>query len=396
MARCAPWPDKPATPASILKTPCIGHPVQGGRPGVDNMSKCMGKRADMPGWRLVLHGMPMLHRLDVQPGVAVALPLAATDAGLLALVALDGPVPRGRLAAWLWPQGSTSAALGNLRQRLYRLQRRCGDNLVPSQGDLLSIDTRVQVQQAPDDGADTWAPDADFLGTHDYRHLPQLSAWVAALRSQWRNQQRMQLAQAVAAQRARGDLPAAISLIQKAVASQPMDEGLARALMDLQHAQGDRVALQQTFSQLTNALRRELGVQPSAETAALHRQLLRSTSPAAGPVQAAALSAEAQDLLHLAAVVGTRFGVALACRALGRTALRLIAPWQELQAAGWFCAGGPVDNPALQALRAALPPPIVAHLQTWAAAHGCSGDPVPTGGSHSGHADVTPGATGPD
>ena len=122
----------------------------------------MGRRADMPGWRLVLHGTPMLHRLDVQPGVAVALPLAATDAGLLALVALDGPVPRGRLAAWLWPQGSPSAALGNLRQRLYRLQRRCGDNLVPSQGDLLSIDTRVGVQLAPDDGTDTWHPMPTF------------------------------------------------------------------------------------------------------------------------------------------------------------------------------------------------------------------------------------------
>ena len=356
----------------------------------------MGRRADLPGWRLVLHGMPMLHRLTVQPEVAVALPLAATDAGLLALVALDGPVPRGRLAAWLWPQGSPSAALGNLRQRLYRLQRRCGDNLVPSQGDLLSIDTRVAVQLAPDDGPDTWAPDADFLGTHDYRHLPQLNAWVEALRGQWRNQQRTLLAQAVAAQRARGDLPAAISLMQKAVASQPMDEGLARQLMDLHHAQGDRVALQQVFSQLSHALRRELGVQPSAETAALHRQLLRGTAPSTGPVQATPLSAEAQDLLHLAAVVGAQFDVALAARALGQPALHLIAPWQELQAAGWFGASGPVDSRALQAQRAALPPPIVAHLQAWAAVQAGSVDPAPMGGGHSGHADVTPGDTGPD
>ena len=354
----------------------------------------MGRRADMPGWRLVLHGTPMLHRLDVQPGVAVALPLAATDAGLLALVALDGPLPRGRLAAWLWPQGSPSAALGNLRQRLYRLQRRCGDNLVPSQGDLLSIDTRVGVQLAPDDGTDTWAPDADFLGTHDYSHLPQLNAWVEALRGQWRKQQRTQLAQAVAAQRARGDLPAAITLMQKALASQPMDESLARALMDLQHAHGDRVALQQTFNQLTNTLRRELGVQPSAETAALHRQLLRSTSSPAGPPHAA-LSADAQDLLHLAAVVGTQFDVALAARALDCMALQLIAPWQELQAAGWFGAGGPVDSPALQSLRAALPPPIVAHLQARAAAQACNVAPVPVGGSHSSHAGVTPGDTEP-
>lgn len=353
----------------------------------------MGNRADRPRWQLVLHGMPMLRHLHAPPGGAVALPLPATDAALLALVALDGPAPRGRLAAWLWPQASASVALGNLRQRLYRLQRRCGDNLVPGQGDLLSIDTHVQVRQAPDDGTDTWASDADFLGAHDYSHLPQLNAWVEALRGQWRKQQRAQLAQAVAAQRARGDLPAAITLMQKAVASQPMDEGLARALMDLQHAHGDRLALQQTFSQLTNALRRELGVQPSAETAALHRQLLRGTSPPPGPAHAAPLSADAQDLLHLAAVVGTQFDVALATRALDRAALRLIAPWQQLQAAGWFDAGGPIDSPALQALRAALPPPIVAHLKAWAAAQAGGVAPVPAGGSHSSHAGVTPGGT---
>ena len=355
----------------------------------------MGTRADMPGWWLVLHGMPMLHRAHGQPGSAVALPLPATDAALLAMVALDGPAPRSRLAAWLWPQASASAALGNLRQRLYRLQRRCGDNLVPAQGDLLSLDTHVQVQPAPGDGADTWSPDGDFLGTHDYRHLPQLNAWVEALRSQWRDAQRAQLQQAVAAHRARGDLQAATRLVLQAAAAQPLDEDLARQLMHLHHDQGDRAALQQAFSQLTSALRRELGVQPSAETAALHRQLLRGTAPPAGPAHAATLSADAQDLLHLAAVVGTHFNVALAARALDRMALQLIAPWQELQAAGWFGASGPADSPALQALRAALPPPIVAHLQAWASALAHGAAPVPVGGSHSSHAGVTPGDTAP-
>jgi DNA-binding SARP family transcriptional activator len=352
----------------------------------------MGKRAEVPGWRLVLHGMPMLHRMQAPPHMAVALPLSATDAALLALVALDGPAPRGRLAAWLWPHASDSAALGNLRQRLYRLQRRCGDNLVPSQGDLLAIDTRVGLQLAPDDVTDAVASDADFLGTHDYRHLPQLNAWVEALRARWRSRQRTQLQQAVAAHRARGDLPTATSLMHQAAAAQPLDEDLARQLMQLHHAQGDRAAVQQTYSQLTSTLRRELGVQPSAETTALHRQLLRGTTV---PVQAAPLSADAQDLLHLAAAIGTQFDVALAARALDMPVLRLIAPWQELRAAGWFHASGPLDSPAMHALPGTLPPPIVAHLQAWAAAQARGVDPVPVGGSHSSHARVTPVDTGP-
>jgi DNA-binding SARP family transcriptional activator len=337
----------------------------------------------------------MLHGVPAHPADAATLPLPATDAALLALVALDGPAPRGRLAAWLWPQASASAALGNLRQRLYRLQRRCGDNLVTSQGEQLSMDPRVQVLLAPGDTTEALAPDADFLGTHDYRHLPQINAWVEALRAQWRSKRRAQLQQAVATHRANGDLPAATSLMHQAVAAQPLDEDLARQLMQLQHAQGDRAALQHTYGQLTNTLRRELGVQPSAETAALHRQLL-GTAPPAGRAHATPLSADAQDLLHLAAVVGTQFGVALAAQALDRPALRLIAPWQELQAAGWFGAGGPMDSPALQALRAALPPPIVAHLQALATAQACGAAPVPMGDSHSSHAGVTPGDTGPD
>ena len=355
----------------------------------------MGRTADLPDWLLVLHGMPVLHRLPALPEADAGLPLGATDAALLALLALDGPASRGRLATWLWPQGSPSVALGNLRQRLYRLQRRCNDNLVQSQGDQLSLSIRVRVQPAPGEDAGPWAPDANPLGPHDYPHLPQLHAWVEALRSRWRQQQRAQLQQSVAAHQARGNLSAAISLLQLAAADHPMDEGLARQLMQLHHAQGDRVALQQVFHQISNALRRELGVLPAAETVALHRQLLRNTTLPAAPAHTGPLSAAAQDLLHLAAVAGDRLGVGLATRAMACTALRLVTPWQELQAAGWFDADGPVLSPAIQALQATLPPPVLAHLQAWVAGQTPGIDPVPVGGSHAGHGVVTPRDTGP-
>jgi DNA-binding SARP family transcriptional activator len=355
----------------------------------------MAARADAPGWQLVLHGRPALRRLPVLADDPADLPLGAMDAALLALVALDGPLPRARLAAWLWPQASPGAALGNLRQRLHRLQRRCGDALLLSQGDQLALGPLVQLQPADAGAAAGLGADGDILGAHDYRHLPQLQAWVEAHRSRWRTHQQARLAQAVAQHQANGDLAGAVHLVQAARAAQPLDEHLTRQLMRLHHAQGDQLALQRAYDRCADALRRELGVQPSTETMALHQQLLLSPPAPAATAPASALSPAAQALLHLAAVAGDRLGVALAERALGCPALQLVAPWLELQDAGWFDSHGPVQGPALQALRERLPRPILAHLQAWVAAQADGAAPAPAGACHACHAGVTPGATRP-
>ncbi len=52
------------------------------------------------------------------------------SAGLLAVLALDGPTPRSRLAGLLWPDSPEDAARANLRQRLKRLRTALGDELV--------------------------------------------------------------------------------------------------------------------------------------------------------------------------------------------------------------------------------------------------------------------------
>ena len=49
--------------------------------------------------------------------------LEPKDALLLAYLALEGPTPRARLAAMLWPDVEEERARGNLRQRLLRLKR---------------------------------------------------------------------------------------------------------------------------------------------------------------------------------------------------------------------------------------------------------------------------------
>ena len=56
--------------------------------------------------------------------------LALPDALLLAWLALEGPTPRERLATLLWPDSSAEAARNALRQRLFRLRKHVGLELV--------------------------------------------------------------------------------------------------------------------------------------------------------------------------------------------------------------------------------------------------------------------------
>lgn len=56
--------------------------------------------------------------------------LPPNDAALLAMLALDGPSPRAKVAAMLWPEVDSEHAHNNLRQRLFRLRRVAGRDVV--------------------------------------------------------------------------------------------------------------------------------------------------------------------------------------------------------------------------------------------------------------------------
>jgi DNA-binding SARP family transcriptional activator len=45
-------------------------------------------------------------------------------------LALQGPTPRERMSALLWPASDAEAARNALRQRLFRLRRQLGDDVV--------------------------------------------------------------------------------------------------------------------------------------------------------------------------------------------------------------------------------------------------------------------------
>ena len=86
-------------------------------------------------------------RLALAAGAAVLradaarVALARLDAALLAVLALEGPTSRQRLLQLLWPDEEPENARNALRQRLFRLRRAVGTELVAG-GELLSLAAR--------------------------------------------------------------------------------------------------------------------------------------------------------------------------------------------------------------------------------------------------------------
>ena len=97
--------------------------------------------------------------------------LASRDAVLLAWLALEGPTPRARLAELLWPDSDPIAARNNLRQRLFKLQKQCGE-LVAGSGTLWL---------APGVAHDLGGSQS-VLGRLRFPEAPEFDAWLRGQR----------------------------------------------------------------------------------------------------------------------------------------------------------------------------------------------------------------------
>lgn len=217
-------------------------------------------------WRLALFGAPSLQHAE-RPDV----PLSRKDAALLAVVALQGPLPPARLAAMLWPQASPAGAVNNLRQRLYRLRKASGARLVDVADSATPAADLATDLFPPRDAllADPWAWDGELLGAHDYDDHPELAAWLAPLRETWRQRRRDTLAGLAAEAEQQGDLARGLAYAQRLLRDDPLAEHAHRRLMRLHYLRGDRAAAVAAFERCEQGLKDELGLRPSDETLAL-------------------------------------------------------------------------------------------------------------------------------
>jgi DNA-binding SARP family transcriptional activator/tetratricopeptide (TPR) repeat protein len=218
--------------------------------------------------------------------------LTPKDAALLALLALDGPTPRAQVAALLWPDAGTDGARNNLRQRVFRLRRLAGQDLVHHRQTLALAPGVVHDLGALPAmlRADATAAAGELLGRFDYTESPALAEWVDTARQQWRAARRDVLAELAAHEERHERIAAALPYAERLARDEPLLEHAQRQLMRLHYRRGDRGAALQVHEQLKTALDQALGETPSAETVQLVTLIEAAVSlPVAPPSQPVAV-----------------------------------------------------------------------------------------------------------
>ncbi len=230
--------------------------------------------------RLCLIGLP-----HVAAGRTHAL--ERKDAALLAVLALDGPSSRARIAPLLWPDAEPAAARGNLRQRLFRLRAALGFDVVAADAATLRIASNVEVDvhMLPRQlAADAQAGAGELLGAHAYDDNESLAEWVDQAREAWRNRRTEWLAQHASALETRREIAAALPYAQRLIDEEPQLEHGHRRLMRLHYLRGDRAAALAAYEHCRRVLHEAVAAAPSAETVRLAELIERSgTLPEPGP-----------------------------------------------------------------------------------------------------------------
>jgi pimeloyl-ACP methyl ester carboxylesterase/DNA-binding SARP family transcriptional activator len=117
--------------------------------------------------------------------------------------------------------------------------------------------------------------EADLLDDEPY------AAWVLPLRAHYRERQVQALVELAECCEALGDQAAALAAAERALRREPTRERACRAALRAHRASGDRDGALRAYERCRQALAAELGVGPTAETAALHAAILDDEAPPA-------------------------------------------------------------------------------------------------------------------
>ena len=209
---------------------------------------------------------------------------------LIAMVALDGPLPRNQAADMFWPR-SEGAARTNLRVLLHRLKHAVGVRLFAS-GDRLALLPDVLVDVAASDSEivecclQLGASSLRLLHGVEFDDLPEVSAWLSCARQQMQQRVTRCLTVWLDSRREREDLMRAAGAAEALIALNPLSEVGYRALMRVLVERGDRAGALAAFERCRRELYEQLGTQPDPTTSALHRDILRVRSDAKSAVDA--------------------------------------------------------------------------------------------------------------
>ena len=204
--------------------------------------------------------------------------LERKDAALLALLAIDGPMPRARVAALLWPDAESQNARNSLRQRLFRLRRAIGVDVIEEDAALRLADSvRHDLADLPARLAqDPSAVAGELLGGFGYEDTGELADWVQSARERFRSLRRDAIAQTAAREESSGHVARALVYAERLLAEDPLSEKAHRLAMRLHYRRGDRSAALAAFAHCCRLLRNDLATEPSAETRELAQLIERS------------------------------------------------------------------------------------------------------------------------
>lgn len=204
--------------------------------------------------------------------------LALPDALLLAWLALEGPTPRLRLAALLWPDKDADAARNSLRQRLFKLRKALDADLVQGQATLALAEGVTHDLHEAD----------ELLGGADPGLQGEMALWLGQQRQRRRQRVVQSLVElSVLAEQGR-EWADAIGHAEEALALEPLSEEAHRRLMRLHYLAGNRAAALLAFDACERMLKDEVGARPSPETLALLKTI--DGAEAAGEPRAVALA----------------------------------------------------------------------------------------------------------
>lgn len=245
-------------------------------------------KLNVPAWRLSVLGQCQLCAPSGKPvGFSTRKALA-----LLAYLAFQSgrKASRERLAAVFWPDGDSEQARLNLRKALSLIrqaQSAGGTPLVSTAGDLVGIPEGVLVTDvdeldrvlgaSPAEALSAYA--GPFLQDFSIRGAPEFDDWVTLQGDALHQRVIERVGQALDEALAGGAPPEAVAeTAQRLLALDPLNERTHRVVMRAQIRQGRRAAAVRHLNELEVRLRRELGVDPDAET----RKVLSEVEPLSG------------------------------------------------------------------------------------------------------------------
>lgn len=354
-------------------------------------------------------------------GGLVRLPTRKAEALLAFLALAPGKAcARDTLTALLWGDASEQNARASFRQTFSLLGKALGRHALEAQGRSIALAPGALETDAVEfDHCSVQNDRASLVHAAElYRgdllaglavSEPIFEEWLLPEQERLRERAIDMLARLVARHKESGETEPAVQATLRLLAIDPLEEIAHRTLMRLYAEQGRRAAALRQYQVCVDALQRELGASPDAETRSLYNELLRQRDsgapalPPEMPIHAAPLigrDAELADSLGLLdgiragrgrviAILGqagigkTRLAEELAARAASEGMLVLqgrcfesqqlfpFAPWLEMLRA----AGVAEDRALLQALDAPwraelarlLPEMTVAHAGAGAA-----------------------------